>query len=390
MFFPTTQKHTHESKKSLRIQPIVGLNFPSSIRTIKETRDGNYLIICGGYPPQIYCFDLHQLNLKFQRTVDCDIVDYQTVSSNWEKLVLLRSDKYLEFHSKSGYYYQCKLIKAGHALLFDHEKTKNIYIPVADRSGEIIRFNLEKGKFLTSLNGIPGEINSSSCKNISHTLLAFGKSNGMVELWDTRQTKKPVRFINSLLYFPKKEKNPVTYLSFPENFSSHRLYSGFSSGHVLIYDLRSSAPILSKKISNNSAIKMIYKAEQFKEWILSVDQKTIKVWNEQNGKTLLNIKSSSKKIYYKHKFINNVCPIQHTGFILIVSGNNGMANGLVDGRYIPCLGPLPRWCFPYSFSKSLIENSGKNGKAFNYQEKMKNSYSNSNQKKILDILNDRV
>nr|UXY87207.1 nucleolar protein 10 [Cryptomonas sp.]UXY87525.1 nucleolar protein 10 [Cryptomonas sp.] len=358
------KKEYEKLSKNKTTSSIIDINFPSTVNKIKETQDACFLIGYGNYPPQIRCFDLNNLTLKFQRTVDCEIKDFQIISDNWEKLALLRSDKFIEFHSKSGYYYQIKIPKHSSSLLFDN-RCKILYIPSID--GEVFRFNLELGKFVSSIKSNSKYINTSSANNIFNNLLSLGNSKGIIEIWDSRVVHKPISTIDGLLYLKKKENNIITCLNFCKA-TNYKFYAGFSSGEVVIYDLRNLTPIISKNMGNELPIKTIDKNKE-NNLILSADQKIIKIWDEISGKTLERIKTK--------KQINDVCLLKNTGFACIST-----KSPFVDSIYIPLLGPVPNWCFPLNY-----KSGGLIGKKENFIRIKRNINSYKKISASLDKLN---
>jgi ribosome biogenesis protein ENP2 len=61
-------------------------------------------------------------------------------------MVFLRSDRYLEFHSKTGAgYYHTRVPRVGRDLIYDQRACELI---VAGNSSEVFRLNLEIGSFL--------------------------------------------------------------------------------------------------------------------------------------------------------------------------------------------------------------------------------------------------
>ena len=348
--------------KNKIINSLFNFSFPSVVKKIKESIDGHYLIAYGEYPPQIRCFDLYNLSLKFQRTINCEIKDFQIISTNWEKMIFLRSDNFLEFHSKSGYYYQIKLPDVSNSLFFDH-LSRILYI--FSINNQIFRFNIEEGKFISSIISTLNYYNTSSAKSFLSTFLALGNSKGIIELWDFRVNKKPINRIDGLLYL-KKKKNEVSFLSFCEKFN-YKLYSGFSSGDIILYDLRNSSPIISKKIGNDNPIKVI-KNNQINNLILSADKDIIKLWDEKNGKTIVAINTK--------KNLHDLCQIKNSGFIFISTHDPQ-----IDSKYIPVLGCRPTWCY------SLKENKNRNFMKFhNFTKIEKNLHKQLKVYSCLDIL----
>jgi ribosome biogenesis protein ENP2 len=333
------------NKKPIKLQrdeiinSIIDLSFPSLIKKIKQTKDAGFLIGYGGYPPQVRCFDLYNLGLKFQRTFSCEINDFQIITQNWEKIIFLRSDKHLEFHSKSGFYYQFKIPNTANSLAFD-DYSKILYI--FSLNNEILRFNLDLGKFIPSFKSNIQSTNTSSAKSLLGNFISLGNSKGIIEIWDLRVSKRPVCLIDSLLYLKKKNNNSVTSLYFCKK-NIYKLYTGFSSDDIVLYDLRNLSPMISKKIGTNFAIHTI-KNNQNSNLILCADKKIIKLWDETNGKTSVTIKPKNE--------INHVCIVKNTGFVFIST-----TDSRVDSRYIPLLGTVPPWCYPLGQVNRKIRKS---------------------------------
>ncbi|AFP65577.1 nucleolar protein 10 (nucleomorph) [Chroomonas mesostigmatica CCMP1168] len=300
--------------------------FPSSVKLIKETGDSNFLIGYGLYPPQLRCFDLNDLSLKFERHLDAEIVDFQILSLNWEKIVFLRADKYLEFQIKSGRFFQTKIPEIGIDLLFASENA-TIYIPSCKT--HIFRYNLENGKFLNCLKNISRYHNTCSGKNPTNHLLIFGDTGGSVKLWDPRITKKFISKIKAFSFCKKIYRNPVSSLRFDIN-NPHQCYVGFKSGELVLFDLRTFKPLITKNMGNNLPIKSI-RPTLHNNKVVTSDSKTIKIWNKTTGIT--------SNFYETKENINHVCKIKKAGFIFVANDAP-----YIKGRYIENLGNFPDWC----------------------------------------------
>lgn len=56
--------------------------------------------------PQVRCFDLANLALKFERCLISEVVDFQILSDDYSKAVFLCADRSLLFHARFGGYYK--------------------------------------------------------------------------------------------------------------------------------------------------------------------------------------------------------------------------------------------------------------------------------------------
>mmetsp|Transcript_99809 Transcript_99809/g.149501 ORF Transcript_99809/g.149501 Transcript_99809/m.149501 type:complete len:354 (-) Transcript_99809:703-1764(-) len=328
-----------KKKVTIKQRIIPEFFFPQTIQKIKETRDSKFLLATGLYPPQIKCFDLNNLTVKFKRHLDYEVQDFQILTSNWEKLVFLRKDRYLEFHSKSGCHYQLKLKSQTIDLVLD--PINNIlYSP--STSNEIFRLDLSEGKFLQSLKTDPEVF--LSCSGISpvSNLIGVGTSLGYTQFWDPRILKRPVGVINNFS-ITGKNKNSVTTIRFNPQVN-YLCYTGHKYGQTIIWDLRSFGPILVKKMKKRTPIKTI-RVNFKKNTILTSDEKTISLWDEKTGKTWNIIGTQTK--------INHICSIKNSGFIFIAT-----ENPFPETRFIQNLGEFPRWAL------NCTLNNRKEGKKF--------------------------
>lgn len=79
---------------------IQDFEFPATCEKIKISKDGQYLLSSGIYPPQMHCHDVQQLSLKFSRNFDAQVVDFTALTDDYSKMVFMRCDRYLDFHAK--------------------------------------------------------------------------------------------------------------------------------------------------------------------------------------------------------------------------------------------------------------------------------------------------
>lgn len=318
----TRIKQDNQNKNLLSIPDFC---FPFSTSITKETLDGEYVISSGTYPSQMKCFSLNDLNMKFQRNFDSDIIDFQVLSKNWEKLIFLRSDKKLDFHTKAGLYYQIKLPEKGCDLTFDRRKLI-LYIPSVNNKISIL--DLTQGKFRNEIKS--SENLSMTCSGVNPTngLFALGSKNGKNEFWDPRILTKCVGKLNCTNYIKYKKYNSVSTLRFSDK-NDNLFFSGFRSGEIVVYDLRCFSPLLSKVIQPLNPIKTI-RANYNSNFILVSNSNSVKYWRLSTGKTKFSFKSEIK--------INHVCSIRDTGIIFFSLNHKN-----IGAKYFKSLGPIPEW-----------------------------------------------
>uniref|UniRef100_A0A8B9JNM4 Nucleolar protein 10 n=1 Tax=Astyanax mexicanus TaxID=7994 RepID=A0A8B9JNM4_ASTMX len=331
-----------------RIELIQDFEMPTAATTIRVSRDGQYILAAGTYKPRIRCYDTYQLSLKFERCMDSDVVTFEILSDDYSKLVFLHVDRYVEFHSQHGHYYKTRIPKFGRDFSY-HYPSCDLYFVGA--SSEVYRLNLEQGRFLNSLQTDAAEINVCDINPV-HQLFAAGTVEGKVECWDPRVRSRVAVLdcaLSSVTEGTEVEGLPsVSALKFN---SSLGMAVGTTTGQVLLFDLRSSHPLLVKDHYYGMPIHSINFHEQL-DLVLSADSKIIKMWNKDTGKMFSSIEPSSS--------ITDVCVYPGSGMLFTANEDPKM-----NTFYIPALGPAPRWC---SFLDNLTEELEENPESTVYDD----------------------
>jgi len=147
-----------------RIELIQDLEFQGYSNHAKFSSDGRFLFATGGYPPQVKCFDLTELSMKFERHLDFEVVQFQVCSKwpyasfllflspspspsipaslpspspaplkrtnttffppqlladDYTKLVFLGTDRNIEFHAQYGNYHKTRIPRVGSSSMPD-------------------------------------------------------------------------------------------------------------------------------------------------------------------------------------------------------------------------------------------------------------------------------
>uniref|UniRef100_A0A8C7H7J5 Nucleolar protein 10 n=1 Tax=Oncorhynchus kisutch TaxID=8019 RepID=A0A8C7H7J5_ONCKI len=268
-----------------RIELIQDFEMPTVCTSIKVSRDGQFILAAGTYKPRIRCYDTYQLSLKFERCLDSDVVAFDILSDDYSKLVFLHCNRYVEFHSQHGHYYKTRIPKFGRDFAY-HYPSCDLYFVGA--SSEIFRLNLEQGRFLNSLQTDAVEHNVCDINPV-HQLLASGTAEGKVECWDPRVRSRVGMLdcaLSSVTEGTEVEGLPsVSALKFNGSLT---MAVGTSTGQVLIYDLRSSRPLLVKDHYYGLPIKSVNFQDHL-DLVLTADSKIIKIWNKDTGKVFSSI-----------------------------------------------------------------------------------------------------
>nr|AAQ91237.1 hypothetical protein FLJ14075-like protein [Danio rerio] len=331
-----------------RIELIQDFEMPTVCTSIRVSRDGQYILAAGTYKPRVRCYDTYQLSLKFERCLDSDVVTFDILSDDYSKLVFLHIDRYVEFHSQHGHYYKTRIPKFGRDFSY-HSPSCDLYFVGA--SSEVFRLNLEQGRFLNSLQTDAAEMNVCDINPV-HQLFAAGTLKGRVDCWDPRvRTRAAVLdcALSSITDNTEVEGLPsVSALKFNESLG---LAVGTSTGQILVYDLRSSRPLLVKDHYYGLPIKSLHFHNSL-DLVLSADSKIIKMWNKDNGKVFSSIEPQAN--------INDVCLYPASGMLFTANEDPKM-----NTFYIPALGPAPRWC---SFLDNLTEELEENPESTIYDD----------------------
>ena len=277
-----------------RLEVIQDLFLPTTCGRVKISRDGGTLMATGGYPPQVRAFELQELSLKFSRHFETDIVQFQLLSPDWKKAVFLLADRSIEFHSQFGKHHVTRIPHHGRAMAYQRETCDLLLGGVG---GDVYRLNLERGAFTAPLVTGASGVN---CLGVhpGHGMLVVGTQDGRVQCWDPRQktmlgscTPFDVPQIASAvnqMAMPTIESDDLNSLhAAPGEVSTLRfdprglqLAVGTSTGHVALYDLRRSSPLLVKDHQYGLPIVDI-KYHDLTGRIISADAKSVKIWERE-------------------------------------------------------------------------------------------------------------
>ncbi|KAF7414179.1 hypothetical protein HZH68_002668 [Vespula germanica] len=318
-----------------RIELIQDFDMPGVSTSIKLSKDGQYILATGIYKPRVKCFDVNNLSLKFERCFDSEVITFEVLSNDYSKVVFLQCDRNIEFHAAHGKYHRLRIPRFGRDMKYHYPSCDLFVIGV---SNEIYRINLERGQFLQSFESEASALNKCEINPLHH-LLVVGTQDGKIEAWDPR-TKNRVGILDCALHCVLQNDRlnavpSITALKFQDGLT---LGVGTSNGKVLLYDIRSSKPFLSKDHGYGLPIKSIEFHKKI-DVIYSMDSSIIKIWEKENGKLYTSIEAEND--------FNDLCVIPDTGMVLIANENTKMQT-----YYIPSLGPAPYWC---SFLDNLTE-----------------------------------
>ncbi|EMP42003.1 Nucleolar protein 10 [Chelonia mydas] len=285
-----------------RIELIQDFDMPTVSTKIKVSRDGQYIMAAGTYKPRIRCFDTYQLSLKFERCLDSEVVTFDILSDDYSKIVFLQCDRYVEFHSQHGRYYRTRIPKFGRDFSY-HYPSCDLYF-VGARENNVC-----------DINPI-------------HCLFATGTAEGKVECWDPR-TRNRVGVLDCALssVTADTEIDGLPSISALKFNGALNMAVGTSTGQVLLYDLRSSNPLIVKDHQYGLPIKSIQFQDPL-DLIISADSRIVKMWNKDTGKIFTSMEPEHD--------INDVCLYPNSGMLLTANEDPKM-----NIYYIPRSDPVP-------------------------------------------------
>ena len=317
-----------------RIELIQDFTMPTASTNILVSKDKNFILASGVYKPRIKCFDVSQLSLKFERCFDSEAVKFEILSDDYSKLVLLQGDRYVEFHAQYGRYYRTRIPRFGRDLSY-HYPSCDLFLVGA--GPEVFRLNLEQGTFLQPFMTDATELNVCEINPV-HQLLTVGSEGGTVECFDPRSRTRvgQVDIRESGLGSQIINQLPsITAMSFRNGLV---MAVGLSTGQILLYDIRSKQPILTKDHNYGLPIKKITFHEK-SDKVLSADTKVVKMWERENGENFTAIEPDAP--------INDLCLFADSGLMFLAAEAERMGV-----YYVPELGQAPSWC---SFLDNITE-----------------------------------
>ncbi|XP_073823017.1 nucleolar protein 10 lethal (2) 34Fd [Musca autumnalis] len=314
-----------------QIELIQDFDMPGVCTSIRMSPDMQYILATGTYKPRVKCFEVSNLSIKFERCFDSEVTTFEVISDDYSKMVFLQCDRYVEIHAAHGRHYRLRIPRFGRDMKY-HKPSCDLFI--VGTTKEIYRLNLERGQFLQPYESEASCINACDVSS-EHGLLMVGTKEGTVEAWDPR-TKTKCSTLDVAIKLPGVKEFPsVSALKFKDGL---HMGVGTNSGHVLLYDIRSKEPLLVKDHLNKVPIKRLA-FNQNHNAVYSLDEAMLKLWDEQTGKQIAYIESTSS--------FNDFCTVPETGMFFLAQEDVKMLT-----FYVPAMGPAPRWC---SFLDNLTE-----------------------------------
>ncbi len=225
------------------------------------------------------------------------------LSDDWTKSIHLQNDRSIELHAQGGLHYRTRIPKFGRALGYHFPSCDAL---VAGAGSEVYRLNLDQGRFMQplQLQDDGDEILGVNAIDINpaHQLFAFGmEGNGTVQFWDPRSrtrvgllqlplgrllpTNKPV--VSTLPGVEDASGPSVSVTAIASRLDGLSYAIGTSTGHTLLYDIRSPRPSAIKDQGYGLPVKVVSWIEGGSRMagdglVLSADKKVIKIWDRHS------------------------------------------------------------------------------------------------------------
>uniref|UniRef100_A0AC34FTM2 Nucleolar protein 10 n=1 Tax=Panagrolaimus sp. ES5 TaxID=591445 RepID=A0AC34FTM2_9BILA len=316
-------------RRSIRL--IQDFEFPDVATTISLTPNGRYIIAAGVYKPMLRCYDVNELSLKFEHGLDAHALKVLPISEDYTKTIVLEEERFMEIYSNGYRYYRFRLPKFNRDMALCREASD---LFVVGAGSEIYRFNLELGQFLSPLQSDAKEVNCCIV-NDYHQLLLCGSNDGRIEAYDHRDRSRVGSLDCSLSSFDDYDlegdrgfAQQITSMAFKDALT---FGVGTSTGHVLLYDLRSSKPLL---VKDHQMGLPITKLDFIKDdgIVLSMDSRILKFWEEDTGKPIGAIEPGES--------LTEFVRVPDSGLLFFAAETQQMLQ-----YFVPSLGPAPKWCY---------------------------------------------
>ena len=275
--------------------------------------------------------------MKFERGLETEAIDIEFLSSNWEKFVILRANRWMEFHSRHGKHYNMRMPLSGTSLAYNAPMCELYTTTIKNL---VFRTNLEQGRYFAPFETKIDHINSCDI-DTTHLLCSFGGNNGIVECWDPR-SKECIAKLDMFDSIPDISPTPgIEKIKFGNDGLT--LAVGLSSGHTGVYDIRRYKPLYVLNQKNHISIRDINFHSQ-SNTIITADSKSIRYWKLSDGELYTIIQPS--------ECVNSICSVENSGILFV-----GQEQHRIGSYYVPSIGCAPKWCpFLDSMTDELEEN----------------------------------
>ncbi|KAM7538513.1 hypothetical protein Aperf_G00000066044 [Anoplocephala perfoliata] len=299
-----------ERKKMLKKDPsaethielIHELEMPDASTYITCSPDQKYLFVLGRYKPRVRCYELENLSIKFDRCVDYLPIRMTCLSDDYSKFALLEDERWVDIHAAGGHYFRFRVPRAGVDI---HYTPSKCHLLVPSTGTYIYRMDLCEGRFTTPLaSAVLADTDgfNASCFMPELDIVLSGTTRGSVQGWDLRsgewtfnldvwasaprpsEVNRSTRFACSNL----THKDPL-------NFAV-----GTSEGLVHVYDARQTKrPWHTRDTEYRRPVKTISFHD---DKVLAMVAHCLKIWNIDTGKMFVGFETGPIEVNWMYHF----------------------------------------------------------------------------------------
>uniref|UniRef100_A0A5K3FHD2 Nucleolar protein 10 n=1 Tax=Mesocestoides corti TaxID=53468 RepID=A0A5K3FHD2_MESCO len=171
------------------IELIHELEMPDASTYITCSPDQKYLFLLGRYKPRVRCYELKNLSLKFDRCVDYLPTRMTCLSEDYSKFALLEEERWVDVHAAGGHHFRFRVPRPGVDI---HYAPSKCHLLITAAANAIFRMDLCEGRYATplaspSLSDTDGF--NASCFMPELDVLLSGSTAGYVQGWDLRSSE---------------------------------------------------------------------------------------------------------------------------------------------------------------------------------------------------------
>nr|CDS27262.1 nucleolar protein 10 [Hymenolepis microstoma] len=284
------------------IELIHELEMPDASTYITCSPDQKYLFVLGRYKPRVRCYELKNLSMKFDRCVDYLPFRMTCLSDDYSKFALLEEERWIDIHAAGGHHFRFRVPKAGVDI---HYTPSNCNLLIPSTGNTVYRMDLCEGRFATPLTSSALAESDSfnvSCFMEELDVLLAGTTRGSVQGWDLRtgdwtfnldvwaSSSRPAELNKSTRF-------ACTNLTHKDalNFAV-----GTSEGLVHIYDVRQTAsPWHTRDTEYRRPVKTVNFHD---DKVLVLVANCLKIWNIDTGNMFVGFETGPIEVNWMHHF----------------------------------------------------------------------------------------
>jgi hypothetical protein len=334
-----------------RIELVHDLEFPHFTRMMFRSPNGSYLFAAGDYPPRLKCYDVNELSMKYSFNADMPIMGGVALSPDFRKFALRGQGRVITVHHSAVILDRLRVPHQQRCLEY-HPHAAELLSGGA--SAEVFRISLETGAFVESYKTSSASGINAIAMFDTHAMTLTAGENGVCEAWDSRMgTPAGQLQIAGSDVTGVEAGSKLTHVS-ADTLGGLIFAVGTSDGQVVLYDIRSSKPVLCKDHMNSLPIVKTYfyaGKEDESTHVVSADTGSVKIWDRHDGANFTTIEAPAEIYDF------TVVKSQHNLAAPYKCADSGVIclccdTPKVQVHFVPQLGVAPKWS---SFLDAITE-----------------------------------